>query len=1168
MTHSTDVGERAGRTRERLECFERAFEGSSLGMAHADLDGRLIRVNRRLCEITGHTAEELLRQSIQDLLHSTGQPPAAEALETLTSHQMPSFFAERPFVRQDHSVVWISVTISLVHDESGQPTFFDVSINDISGRRGAQTELEAQRELMRYIIAHDPNAIAVYDNDLRFVYVSQRYLEEYGIGEREIIGKLHQEVFPEVSERRQEVHRRVLSGAVERCEDDSFVRPDGSVIYNRWECRPWYRTDGSIGGMITYTEVTTERKLAEASLRESQRVLADAERLAGLGAWSWNMRADRWEVSANWLAIHGCDRPPQTTAEVMNLVFPEDIECVQKALDRSLASEGMFEVEHRIYRKDTGELRHIRALGEVVVDRDGEPVRMRGASLDITKRKHAEEQLRLTQYSLDHSVVCAFWIGRDGQLHFVNETACQELGYDRDELLQMNIRDIVADYQDEGREGFWQEIAAAKPQIFETVHRRRDGTTFPAEVTAHYLEFGGQPYEFAVSYDITERKEAEASLRRIEWMLHPWEMKSKELDPKESRPKESRPKESRPKESRPKELHPSVGAAESKGNAAAPQAAEKGHRRSYGELVAPKRCGEILQSVGQEMLERIVRDYLDLLDTSAAVCEENGDYALGLFSSGWCRFMDEATRRRCATEDSAQATPSGHWSCHESCWDRASRVSIESGAPVDVSCGGGLRIYALPIRCGDEVIGSINFGYGDPPQDPAAIARLAEYLGVDAAELARRASGYESRPPFIIEIAKRRLAFSAHLIGQIVERRRAEREQERLHFQLVQSQKMEAVGRLAGGVAHDINNTLHLVQGYAGLLLNGIESDDPLQAHLVQIQKAVRRSATLTRQLLAFARKQMIAPERLDLNATVADMLKMLNRLIGEDIELQWKPGTGVGPVKMDPAQVEQILANLIVNARDAISGVGTVRIETGQKELDAQYCAEHIGAREGEYVTLTVSDTGEGMDAETLDRVFEPFFTRKDQEGGSGLGLSTVYGIVKQNQGYVEVESELGQGSTFRVFLPLLDEPDQPSGQPEEESMVRASRPAISQTVLLVEDEVPLLKLGQQMLQQMGYQVLIAEKPSEAIDIVHQRQGGEKIDLLLTDVIMPEMNGPELWARLESELPGLKCIYMSGYTENEIATRGELPEGVHFLQKPFTTGELNEKVREALDQL
>ncbi len=1132
MTHSTDLGERAGRTRERPECFERAFEGSSLGMAHADLDGRLIRVNRRLCEITGYTAEELLRQSIQDLLHSAGQPPAAEALETLTSHEMPSFFAERPFLRKDHGVVWISVTISLVHDESGQPAFFDVSIHDISGRRGAQSELEAQRELMRYIIAHDPNAIAVYDDDLRFVYVSQRYLDEYGLGEREVIGKLHHEVFHEVPERWQEVHRRVLSGAVERCEDDSFVRPDGSVTHNRWECRPWYRTDGSIGGMITYTEVTTERKLAEASLRESQRVLADAERLAGLGAWSWDMRADRWEVSANWLAIHGCDRPPQTTDELMNLVFPEDIELVQKALERSLASQGMFEVEHRIRRKDTGELRHIRALGEAVVDRDGEPVRVRGASLDITKRKHAEEQLRLTQYSLDHSVVCAFWIGRDGQLHFVNETACQELGYGRDELLQMNIRDIVADYQDEGREGFWQEIAAAKTQVFETVHRRRDGTTFPAVVTAHYLEFGGQPYEFAVSYDITERKEAEASLRRIEWMLHP-----------------------------------SDGAAESESTLATPQESENRHRRGYGELAAPNRSGEILQSVGREMLERIVRDYLDLLDTSATVYEKDGDSALGLFSSGWCQFMDEATRRRCETEDGAQATPSGLWSCHESCWDRASRVSIESDAPVDVSCGGGLRIYALPIRCGDEIIGSINFGYGDPPQDPAAIARLAKYLGVDAAELARQARGYESRPPFIIEIAKRRLAFSAHLIGQIVERRRAEREQERLHFQLVQSQKMEAVGRLAGGVAHDINNTLHLVQGYTGLLLNGIESDDPLQAHLVQIQKAVRRSATLTRQLLAFARKQMIAPERLDLNATVADMLKMLNRLIGEDIELQWEPGTGVGPVKMDPAQVEQILANLIVNARDAISGVGTVRIGTGQKELDAHYCAEHIGAREGEYVTLTVSDTGEGMDAETLERVFEPFFTRKDHEGGTGLGLSTVYGIVKQNQGYVEVESEPGEGSTFRVFLPLLEESDPPAGQPEEESMVGSSRPATGQTVLLVEDEVPLLKLGQQMLQQMGYQVLIAEKPSEAIDIAHQRQGGEKIDLLLTDVIMPEMNGPELWARLERDLPGLKCIYMSGYTENEIATRGELPAGVHFLQKPFTTGELKEKVCEALDQ-
>jgi signal transduction histidine kinase/CheY-like chemotaxis protein len=384
--------------------------------------------------------------------------------------------------------------------------------------------------------------------------------------------------------------------------------------------------------------------------------------------------------------------------------------------------------------------------------------------------------------------------------------------------------------------------------------------------------------------------------------------------------------------------------------------------------------------------------------------------------------------------------------------------------------------------------------------------------------------------------------------------------QRNLADQFRQAQKMESVGRLAGGVAHDYNNMLSVILGHAELALAKMNSADPVYEDLQEIHKAGTRSAAITRQLLAFARKQTIAPKVIDLNETIEAMLKMLRHLIGEDTTLVWIPKVDLWPIKLDSSQLDQILANLCVNARDAIKGVGKVIIETDMVTFDPTYCANHPGFSPGDFVLLTVSDDGCGMDEETQNKLFEPFFTTKDIGQGTGLGLATIYGIVKQNDGFINVSSELGKGTKFRIYLPR-HEGETVTSQPEEPmDDIPAGQ---GETILIVEDEVVILNMTKMMLEGLGYSVLTASTKDEAQRQIETHAG--KISLLITDVIMPEINGRELAAQLMALAPGLKVLFMSGYTADVISQRGMLNKGVFFISKPFSMNDLATKVREAL---
>ena len=459
-------------------------------------------------------------------------------------------------------------------------------------------------------------------------------------------------------------------------------------------------------------------------------------------------------------------------------------------------------------------------------------------------------------------------------------------------------------------------------------------------------------------------------------------------------------------------------------------------------------------------------------------------------------------------------------------------------------------VLIVPLICEHQVVGVFMVGsIAVPVTVSQEIIVLSTTLSHLTALAVKNAQLYQDNRKRAVELQQ---ALDARL--------EADKERIKLQEALIQSQKMESIGRLAGGIAHDFNNMLSLIMGNAELALRKLPKEHVACSHLRQIHDATQRSAELTRQLLGFARRQTISPKLVDINQIIEKMLGMLARLLGENIDLAWYPQPLSGKVLLDPSQVDQLLVNLCVNARDAITSTGKVTIETRDIEFDADYCALHPEFQPGDYTMVAVSDDGCGMDMHTRKHIFEPYFTTKDIGKGTGLGLSTVYGIVKQNGGFINVYSELGQGSCFKIYLRRQISPE-PS--PVEASTLPPRTLNGDETILLVEDEQKVLDLEQEILESFGYRVLAANSPHEALVLAEKTS--RQIDLLITDVVMPQMNGKELADRLQKTIPNLQVLFLSGYTANVIAHHGVLYDGVVFLGKPFSKEQLGEKIREVL---
>ena len=746
-----------------------------------------------------------------------------------------------------------------------------------------------------------------------------------------------------------------------------------------------------------------------------------------------------------------------------------------------------------------------------------------------------------------------FIMSPDGKIIEVNESFARMHGYSTKELLQMNIKELDTPETSKLIPERMRRILAGETLSTEVEHHHKDGHVFPMEVSANLISIGGESFIQCFHRDIAERKRAEEKLKKSEGRLVEAQQVARlgyyDLDVTTGTWISS------------KILDEVFGIGED----------YKRDVEGWALLVHP----EDRQSMREYFLKDVLRkkqpfdrEYRIVRPVDQCVQWVHGIGKVEYDSNGNPVNMIGTIQNITERKEAEEAL-------------RASQLMTEE------------IINAIPVRVFWKDRNLIYLGCNSIFARDAGFTDPKDIIGKDDCQMGWReqAELYQADDLQVIEsgcskflieepqttpegntiillTSKMPLRNSNGEIGgvlgtyyDITDLRRAESEKEKLQAQLQQAMKMEAVGRLAGGVAHDFNNLLTVITGYSELLLQKVGKDSPMHGQVEEIRRAGERAASLTQQLLAFSRKQLIEPKVVHLDHLVAEMHKMLGRLIGENIELQAITGKSLGTVKVDPGQFQQILMNLAVNARDAMPDGGKIVIETANVELDAGYCALHPYVTPGRFVMLAVSDTGQGMSEEVKAHIFEPFFTTKERGSGTGLGLATTYGAVHQAGGSIEVYSEVGIGTTFRVYLPRVEE--------EAASPVKDDRPAAlpvgTETVLIVEDEGILRNLCVQILERLGYKVLQARDGAKAIA---EAQGyGDRIDLLLTDVVMPGMNGSELATQLVLHHPEMKVLFTSGYTEDVISHHGVLAEGVSFIGKPYTPSALARKVREVIDE-
>ncbi len=825
-------------------------------------------------------------------------------------------------------------------------------------------------------------------------------------------------------------------------------------------------------------------------------------------------------------------------------------------------------------------------------------------------------------------------IDRDGRYLEANAAFLGFVEKTREELLGMRVFDFAVpghkQHQEKHHRPAWETGGTIETDYW------INGAVKTLELTITPFSYEGIDAVIGVGKDVTERKKAEEALRAIEWLI--------KTSPEEVR-------------------YP---------------------LQDYGDLTVLNTERTILDSVGPEALNDTVKENLELLGTSAAVYERNGDYAQGIFASGYCRMLDRASRRLCGTDDNAAALASGKWLCHESCWTNTSRISVQTGEAADVECHGGIRIFAVPIRANQKIVGVMNFGYGDPPKDPLEIQEIAEKYHIDPNELLGEAKRYESRPKFLIEIAKNRLVRSARLIGALIESRQAQTELQkereklkvtlqsigdgvittdvegrvvllnkvartltgwkqeeaigrkldevfhivnehtrercenpvekvletggviglandtlllardgterviadsgapivdaggstvgvvlvfrditekiRLETELRHAHKMEAIGNLAGGIAHEFNNVLGIIIGNAELAIGDLDTWHPVAENLNEIKTASLRAKDVVKQLLAFSRKMETKREPVDVRVIVKETLKLLRAAIPSSIRIREVLPPEIDHVAADPTQIHQLLINLCNNAAHAMSeDGGRLTIELNNVELDYEAASRHPGVQPGAYVRFSVCDTGCGIPVDLLDRVFDPYFTTKDVGKGTGMGLAVVHGIVKAHNGAIDVESRVGEGAAFHVYFPSSRE-KAPQKEAEMEML-----PGGDESILFVDDEPSIVRLCDKLLRQLGYSVVSSTDPIEIKALFEADP--YKYDLIVSDMAMPRMTGDRLAQEFISIRPDVPIILCTGFSEKMSPEKAAELGIKELINKPIMTIDLAKIVRSVLDE-
>ncbi len=982
---------------------------------------------------------------------------------------------------------------------------------DASEGRQAQDREAHLQQMLVDTLESISDAFFALDDDLVVTYWNQAAERSLGRTADEVIGKPLFEAFPEA---RGSVFENRYREAVRTRRPLMFETYFEVPPYQNWyEVRVYPRPNG----ISVYFLVTTERKRAELALRESEerlRLISEAIpgvlyqfRLASDGSVDFPYVSrgvyDIFGVSAEAVMADG--------EVLMRLVHEADRQTVETTISESARKMSPYHLEHRIRRPD-GEVRWVKAGSIPKPEEDG-GILWNGVIIDITDRKAAEERLRESEArntALIRNIHAAVVVhDADTRITDINPQALDLMGLTEDQALGRVSRDpnwafLRADGERMAPESYPanQVLTTGGPlrDMITGIRRPDHGDVIWVLVNADPVKnAGGDIQQVIVTFvDITERKRAEEALERRILAL------TLPLDESDS-----------------------------------------------------IRFGDLFNI---EDIQRLQDEFANATGVASIITDTDGTPITE--PSNFCRLCRDIIRR----------AEKGRINCFKS--DAVIGRFRMDGPSIQPCLSGGLWDAGAAISVGGRHIANWLIGQvRDDTQTEAKIREYAHEIGVDEEEAvaAFREVPAMSRERFdrvaraLFTLADQLSTTAYQNVQQarfITERKRAEEERARLEEQFHQSQKLESIGRLAGGVAHDLNNLLSPILGYSEMLLADAVGRDPRRDSLTAIVTAGKRARDLVRQLLAFGRKQTLKVEPVDLNGLLKHFHRLLRRTIREDIVIHMDLDRTLPPIQGDAGQLEQVVMNLAVNAQDAMPDGGELTIETSAAVLDEAYAAHHEGVTPGPYVMLAVSDTGCGMDAETREHIFEPFFTTKEKHKGTGLGLATIYGIVKQHAGHIWIYSEPGAGSTFKVYLPMAG--GKVFAEAEAPKPIPATDPDGTETILVVEDNQQVRELTITILQREGYRVLSAHSGESALIELNRHEG--PVHLLLTDVVMPDMNGRELFDKISSTHPHMKVLYMSGYTDNVIAHSGVLDADIGFIQKPFTVTGLAAKVREVLD--